>query len=280
MPPLEVLETQQQPLAFVLPRKGPLDTLPSGMDRLVEKPLATSLRGLAVAWVFFDVWDHPCMEDRLAIRLGIAPAIPIELGAFERQTRRFGHPLQGLQAFGYQHRIRFIDGCDREGNSHITVVVDDGDNFLALLVLVAGIPHAIPAFFGYRIGPITMQDAEIEVVVIRQMLHTGDTCLLSGAIVRPSGEDLVHRRRVDSRLAVTLFGYGQALPLHASVEHPHNEVEDTMLAQFALGSPLGHREVRQDKWRELRGGELDRNRRRCWFCWRCRHDELASCEDR
>ena len=28
---LDVLETQQQPLAFVLPRKRPLDTLPSRM---------------------------------------------------------------------------------------------------------------------------------------------------------------------------------------------------------------------------------------------------------
>jgi hypothetical protein len=38
--------------------------------------------------------------------------------------------------------------------------------------------------------------------------------------------------------------------------------------------------VRQDKLRELRGGELDRNWRRCWFCWRWRHDELALNEDR
>ena len=58
------------------------------------------------------------------------------------------------------------------------MVVDDGDDLLALLVLVAGIANAITAFFGHRIGAIAMQDAEIELVVVREMLHTGDKGVL------------------------------------------------------------------------------------------------------
>ena len=37
---------------------------------------------------------------------------------------------------------------------------------------------AIPAFFGHRIGAIAMQDAEIELMVVREMLHTGDKGVL------------------------------------------------------------------------------------------------------
>jgi hypothetical protein len=44
---------------------------------------------------------------------------------------------------------------------------------------------------------------------------------------------------VDGRLALGVVRDGQALPLHARVEHPQNEVEDAMIAQFTLGSPLG-----------------------------------------
>ena len=33
---LNALKTQEQPLAFVFPRKGPIDTSPSGMDGFVE----------------------------------------------------------------------------------------------------------------------------------------------------------------------------------------------------------------------------------------------------
>jgi len=32
-----------------------------------------------------------------------------------------------------------------------------------------------------------MQDAQIELVLVRQMLHTGDKRLLKGAVVGPSG---------------------------------------------------------------------------------------------
>ena len=63
------------------------------MQRGIEPPLAPALRRLAVAGVLFDVWNQARIEDRLAIRLGIEPAIQIEIRAFELQTRHFGHPL-------------------------------------------------------------------------------------------------------------------------------------------------------------------------------------------
>ena len=89
-----------------------------------------------------------------------------------------------------------------------------------------------------------MQDAEIELVLIRQMPHTGDKSLLKGAVVGPSGEDFVDGRVMDGSMTVGVFGYGQALPLHPRVQQPQYEVEDAMIAQFALRSTLRHREVR------------------------------------
>ena len=64
---------------------------------------------------------------------------------------------------------------------------------------------------------------------------------------------------MDGRFALGVGGDRQTLPLHPGVEHPQDEVEDTMRAQCTLGSPLGHREVREDKCGELRFGELDRD---------------------
>jgi hypothetical protein len=59
----------------------------------------------------------------------------------------------------------------------------------------------------------------------------------------------------------------------------YDEVEDAMIAEFAPGSTLGHREMRQDKLLELGGRELDGNRRRCRLCWRCGPDRIVSYED-
>ncbi len=236
------------------------------MDGGMEQSLAPALGGLAVAGVLLDVGDHPRIEDRLAIGLRIEPPIEIEVRAFQHQARQLGHPLQSLQPFREQHRIRFIDGCHRQGSQHIPVVVDDGDALFSLLVFVTGIADAVPAFFGHGVGPITVEHAEIKLVVVRQMLHTGDEGLLKGAVIRPLGKDFVDRRVVDGRLAMGVCRYGQAFPLHARVEHPQDQVEDAMIAEFTLGSALRHGEVREDKLLELRGGELHGNWRRCGLC--------------
>ena len=44
----------------------------------------------------------------------------------------------------------------------------------------------------------------------------------------------------------------QTLPWHAGVEDPQDEVEDAVIAEFALGATPGHGEVGQDKFGELR----------------------------
>src|SRR5262245_54003733 len=71
----------------------------------------------------------------------------------------------------------------------------------------------------------------------------------------------------------------QALPLHPCVEEPQDEVKDTVIAQFALGTTLGHREVRQDKCLKFRFRELDRNRCRCRRWCRGAHHAMASWEE-
>ena len=85
-----------------------------------------------------------------------------------------------------------------------------------------------------------MQNAEIELILLRQMFHTGDKGGGNGAIIGPLGEDFVDRGVVDFSLTVTIRGYGQGLPLHTSIEDLQDEVEDAKIAEFALGSTLWH----------------------------------------
>src|SRR5437773_885456 len=125
-----------------------------------------------------------------------------------------------------------------------------------------------------------MEHAEIDLLLDREMPHTGHKRLPERAIIRPFGKDFVDGRIVNGRLALGVVWNGQALPLHPGVEHPQDEVKDTIIAQFALRSPLGHREVRQDKCGELWFGELHRDRRRyrLWYCGA--HHAMASWKER
>jgi hypothetical protein len=149
-----------------------------------------------------------------------------------------------------------VTGATLQGSQHLAVVVNDRNALCSLLVFVAGIADAVPAFFGDGVGASAMQDAAIELVVRCPMPHPGDEGLLKGAVIRPPDEDFVDGRLVEGWLTLGVWRDGQALPLHPCIEHREDEVEDAVRAEFTFGPTLGHREGREEKFRELRGGEL------------------------
>ena len=82
-----------------------------------------------------------------------------------------------------------------------------------------------------------------------------------------SSEPFVDGRVVDQAGPIACSGYRHALPLHTRIEDPQDQIEDAVVAQFALRSTHGHREVREDKCDELRPGQLHGNRcRGAVFC--------------
>jgi hypothetical protein len=83
MPLLNTLKAQEHPLELVFPRKGPIHTSSQGMNSCVEEPLAPSLASLAVAGILCDVGDHSCIENALAIVLGIKAGVEVEIRPFQ-----------------------------------------------------------------------------------------------------------------------------------------------------------------------------------------------------
>jgi hypothetical protein len=80
---LHVFKTQQQPLEFVLPRKGPIDPSSQGMDSSIEQALSPLLGSLPIARILFNVRDHTSIKNTLAVVRGIKPSIEVEICTFE-----------------------------------------------------------------------------------------------------------------------------------------------------------------------------------------------------
>ena len=95
MPLLDAFKSEQQPLEFVLPRKGPLDTRSQSVDGGVEEPLAPALGALTIARILRDVGDQARIENALAIGDGVKATIEVEVGASQR--------LSGNKAFITEH---------------------------------------------------------------------------------------------------------------------------------------------------------------------------------
>ena len=69
-----------------------------------------------------------------------------------------------------------------------------------------------------------MEDTEIEVLLGRQMPHTGHKRPPQRPILGLLRQDFVDGRVVNGRCPIGLVRHGQALLLHPRVEHPENEV--------------------------------------------------------
>src|SRR5262249_26168315 len=70
-----------------------------------------------------------------------------------------------------------------------------------------------------------MEHAEIELLLCRQMPHTGHKRLPERPIIRPFGKDFVDRRVMNRWFPIGVLRHGQALPLHPRVEDPQDEIK-------------------------------------------------------
>src|SRR5215471_11598318 len=123
------------------------------MDRGVEEPLAPTLGAPAVAGILGDVGDQARIENALPIMHRIKAAIQIEIGPSEVQPDLFGHLFQRLQAFRKQDHVGLIARSHRDRREDVAMIVDDGNDFLALLMFVARVAHAIAPFLATVLVP-------------------------------------------------------------------------------------------------------------------------------
>jgi hypothetical protein len=95
---LQVFKPQEQPLEFVLARKGPIDPRPQGMNGSVESSLSSTLRVLSMTRILLNIGDQASIEHARAIVFGIKSRVEIQIGPCECQTNGFGDQLQVSQA--------------------------------------------------------------------------------------------------------------------------------------------------------------------------------------
>jgi hypothetical protein len=103
----------------------------------VAQPLAPACGARAVVGMLRDGGDHSGMEHALPPVDRITATIEVHRSAFAVHPHLGGHLLQRGQPLGLQPHIRGIAGSHRDGSDDSPIGVRDGDDVLALLVLVA-----------------------------------------------------------------------------------------------------------------------------------------------
>jgi hypothetical protein len=119
----------------------------------VEQACASALRGLAVAGILFEVGLQAGSADALPMVRGITTTSEVKGGSTEIYPHLFGHLFQRLQALQSQDHLCFMDRSPRDRRSDRAMVVDDRDDCVTLVVLVARGANPIAPFFATVVVP-------------------------------------------------------------------------------------------------------------------------------
>ncbi|HEX3635048.1 MAG TPA: hypothetical protein VHV99_06085, partial [Paraburkholderia sp.] len=139
------------------------------------------------------------------------------------------------------------------------VAIAESHYLVALHVFVTAEAEVIAAFFRRCCRAVAVNDRRIEKLILVQFGHRTEQYGIQTAIRCPAPENAVDARGMNFGATGRILVDRQRLSLAAQIEHLQNVVEDLAQGQFGHRSTVPTREMRQDKFVELRIAQLHWN---------------------
>src|SRR5271165_6476958 len=171
-----------------------------------------------------------------------------------RDAHHFG---QGLPQ---QRRFVAIARRRHERRDHVAMAIAEGDDFVALHLLVPAEAEVVAALFRRRRRAVAVNDRRIEEAVLMKPRHRTGENGVDAAVVHPPPPDAINARVVSFQAVFAILVDRQLLPLAAQIHVLQNVVEYFVEAELRCRTAGAWGEVRQDKLLELREFQLRRNR--------------------
>ena len=115
---LKAFKPKKQPLEFILPRKGPINTCPQGMNGGINKRFPPALCALAVPRILWDVGDHAGIEHALAVVRGINTSVEIHIGVSESKPTFLATFFNAFSPSGSSTISVSLTGATGRGDTH------------------------------------------------------------------------------------------------------------------------------------------------------------------
>jgi hypothetical protein len=150
----DALEAQQKPAELVFPGKHPFDC-PEALceNGWIEDHLASPLRLLSTARIGVDVGNHATIEDRLAVGPAVVDAIETDDAASKVNADLPGDAGHVEHRLAQQRRFVAVARRRYEWGDYIAVTVAEGDDLVALDLLVAAEAEVVAPFFAAAVVP-------------------------------------------------------------------------------------------------------------------------------
>jgi hypothetical protein len=256
----EAFEAQQQAPELVFPGKHALDGAKAFVKNGgIEQRLAAAPGCFPGARIGVDVGRHAAIEDGLAVRSAIVDAVETEDGAAQREADGASDARDLRQCVAQQRRFIAVAWRRNERRDHVAVPIAEGDDLVALDLLVATEAEVVAAFLCRGRRAVAVDDVGVEQIGRMQRGDRTGEDPVKTALRLPVPEHPVNARVMNFRTAVPICCDRQFLPLATHVQQPQEVVEDRMQRQFRRRTAAPHDQMGQDKLGELREAQMGGN---------------------
>jgi len=144
------VKPNKQSSKLIHPGKGTFCRKASLIHNLIEHAFWSWFCLLAIAFVFWNVWQELVIETNLASLLGVKGTIGIEIRTLDRQALYFDPFESGLEMRFQIEGIVMITSYNPCRSQHIAVFIENRQNIAGFSLLATLISNRFASFLGDR----------------------------------------------------------------------------------------------------------------------------------
>src|SRR3984893_8137129 len=159
----EPLEPEQQAAELILPTKHALNCIEAFLEYCsIEQWFPATFDEFPASGIGIDVGNHAAVEDRLPVPPAIVNAIQADDRSLKVKASGTGGPHHVWQRRAKQRRFVVITGSRDKRRDDIAVPVAEGDDLIALDLLVSVEADVVAPFLRRRGRAVAVNDGHVE----------------------------------------------------------------------------------------------------------------------
>ena len=178
-----------------------------------EQRFPTAFGRFPASGIGIDIGHHAAVEDRLPILSAIVYAVQADNRSLKVKTNKTGYPHHARQGRAQERQFIVVARSRDKRRDDIAISVAEGDDLIALDLLVSVEADVVAALFRSRRGAIAVDDSHVEKASLVKPQYHGHENDIKTAAGLPPPKGAINAGVVDLGATVSVFCNRQFFPL-------------------------------------------------------------------
>ncbi len=209
------------------------------------------VRNGSTARIFRNIGDHAAIENGFPVSPTIVDPIQTDDRIVQIEAHLVRDACHLRQCFLQHWGLIPIPRRGNKRGNHIAVAIAEGHHFIAFEVFMPAESEVIATFVCYCRCPISMNDADVEVLFLVKLPHRALENGLKASLGFEASKGAIDSRVVALRSSILGLRDRQILPLTPEVQQFQDVIENHMQLELRLRTTSPHFQMGQDKFLKL-----------------------------